>query len=188
MELETLYQELKRFIELKAFIYSNGDQFVNEELCQIGYIAIHNAIQTYKPDSKATLKSYAMRTIMWEMKDYLTDNLRQIRIPANLTHDKEFRYKQPISGSIVVNEDEGTTILDNVPESPLNGLNNDYIWSRLSYLTEDEQKIVRMRFLEEKFLEEIGDEFGVTKEAIRLRLNRILKKLKNLIDLDEVYE
>ncbi len=82
--LETLYNQLKRFIELKAYVYSNGDQFVNEELNQVGYIAINTAINTYKQESKATLKSFAMRTIEWEMKDYLSKNLRHIRLPGNI--------------------------------------------------------------------------------------------------------
>lgn len=185
--LETLYNQLKRFIELKAYVYSNGDQFVNEELNQVGYIAINTAINTYKQESKATLKSFAMRTIEWEMKDYLSKNLRHIRLPGNVVYKKDFEFKQPISADLIVNEDDGTRIVDNLTESPENGLNLEYLHNVLSKLSEDEQKLIKLRFVEEMKLSDIGNEFGVTKEMIRLRLNKVLAKLSKLIDIEELY-
>lgn len=184
--LETLRKTLNNFIQLKAYTYSAGDEFINEELHQIADIAIYQAIQTYKPHSKATLKSFAMRMIEWQMKDYLSTSIRQIRLPANVVYNKDFEFKQPISADLIVNEDDATRIIDNITESPENGLNNDYIWDVVSQLSKKDAAIVKMRYIEKMTLEEIGLHFYLTKEAIRVRLNKIHDKLRETIDLDEL--
>lgn len=50
----------------------------------------------------------------------------------------------------------------------------------LESLSAEQRKIVQMRFYDGMELQEIADEFGVTKQAIFNRIQKILKKLKKV--------
>jgi RNA polymerase sigma factor (sigma-70 family) len=60
----------------------------------------------------------------------------------------------------------------------------------LEALTEDEREVIIRRFAlngeKEATLEEIGDYLGLSKEAVRLKLQRLLKKLARSSALQEL--
>jgi len=184
---EQYRKELNNFIKLKAFNYANGDEYFIEELTQIADIAIYNGLNSYKKDSKASVKSYLMLNIEWEMKDYLTNNIKQIRLPANLAVKKDIDFRQPISSDIIVDEDDGTTLVQKIPDEVTQEIDYSHLSKTINTLTKKEQEIIRLRFIQNMTLQEIGDELDLTKEAIRVNLNKILKKLKDKIDLKQIY-
>lgn len=59
-------------------------------------------------------------------------------------------------------------------------LNKDYAHSLLECLKEEEKEIIIMRFFENLTLEQIGKKKGLTRERIRQKENKILRKIKKL--------
>ena len=54
----------------------------------------------------------------------------------------------------------------------------------LSGLTNDERKLIYMRFYEDKSCEEIASELGLKRTAVNMRISRILKKISSKIKND----
>jgi RNA polymerase sigma-B factor len=117
----------------------------------------------------------------------LTNNIKQIRLPANLAGKKDIDFKQPISSDIIVDEDDGTTLIQKIPDELNQEIDYSHLSKVINILTKKEQEIIRLRFIQDMTLQEIGDELDLTKEAIRVNLNKILKKLKDKIDLKQIY-
>ena len=99
--------------------------------------------------------------------------------------------KEPVSLDIPVGEDEeshlGDFMVDHKAESPTEAMSQLDLYEHarkiLSTLTPREEKVLRMRFgideKEDHTLEQVGEEFGVTRERIRQIEAKALRKLRH---------
>ena len=92
-----------------------------------------------------------------------------------------------VLGDFIEDEDSATP-----EESASNQLLKEQVQSVLSTLSEREQKIIKMRFGLENgkshTLEEVGQEFAVTRERIRQIEAKALAKLRKHKDAKKLYE
>lgn len=190
MEYNTLLKEYTRYIEKIANSWSNRDSDVSKDLEQEGRLALWSAIKTYNP-AKGKEKTYITTMIKMAMRKWLTANLRTIRIPSHVQFgpDREdIELQTTISLDTVINED-GDTISNLVKVDEQDTSMDDHqlrIFEIIARLTKDEQYILfscsgYLNDGDKKTLEEMGKEFGITKEGMRLRLEKIKNKIKAAI-------
>jgi len=154
-----------------------------QDLIQIGRMAALDASTKYD-SSKGTIIAYTTTYIKYQMMNFLTENVRTIRIPNN----KVTQVSIPtISLNTPINDD-GDTVEDLIPsiDSDIYPEQNEALKSlylALSQLKPQYQLIVRMYFdLDDNnkpmTLQAIGDKLGISKEAVRQQLEKAIKKLK----------
>lgn len=109
-------------------------------------------------------------------------------------------YLSTVSLDVPIGEDQDTSLIEMIPIEDEVSVEDQvgYIMLRadlkkaLSTLTEREQKIIRSRFgLDDgrsSTLEEIGREYGITRERVRQIENKALKKLKRPCRINELEE
>lgn len=151
--------------------------------------------------------SYAVWWIRQSILQSLNENSREIRLPVNVIQDfykekkKAEKENRPITEKFLTLpttsfldaefDSEGRTLIDVLEntnavkpdlEINTNDILRDELYSILSNLTERERIIIEdYHGLSgcEKTLEEIGDDFNLTKERIRQIKDKALKKLRN---------
>ena len=69
-----------------------------------------------------------------------------------------------------------------LPPEPLPLVDVLSLHEALRQLSEEEQELIRLRFWERRPFQEIADELGLTYSAAAVRLFRLLKKLRDLLD------
>ena len=85
--------------------------------------------------------------------------------------------------------DEKATSNDMEPEEyAVRNEEVETIWKYVSMLSDEDQKLVIMRYYEKMGFQQIADHFGITREAARKRGQRVLKRLKNLMEEDSFTE
>lgn len=74
-------------------------------------------------------------------------------------------------------EDEGRT-----EELAMQRMEFEQLYKALSLLSEDEQYLIRQLFFEERTERDLAEELKIYHNAVHKRKNRILKKLKNVLE------
>lgn len=136
---------------IKSVLSKYRGRLTEETLKSCGLNALWRCLQQH--DEKYTTKftSSLWRFVHWECKKELKTLARSKFRPQELT--------------------------DIAEEVPLDNLFDDIS----SILDQEQAKIVKLRFLEGMTLKEIGNTFGVTKEAVRLKLKKALNQIKKLV-------
>ena len=85
--------------------------------------------------------------------------------------------------------DEKATSNDMEPEEyAVRNEEAETIWKYVSMLSDEDQKLVIMRYYEKMGFQQIADHFGITREAAKKRGQRALKRLKDLMEGDSFTE
>lgn len=147
-----IHTAIKNF---NSYIYKKDKKSIKqtyEELKQHARIALWKALQSYDPEKPGASKftTYLVRTILNEF----------------MINHKFLNKPQGINKSYFI---EDVFELDN----------KDFIDKYLECLSAQEKEIIKYKYMEDKTLEEIGIIYNYTAEGIRLKLNKIGKKLKN---------
>lgn len=187
LSIEELLKQYQRYI-IKVASTLTKDDYIKEELIQEASISLYKAYQSYD-ESKGELHYYLISYIRGSMLTYLTTNTRTIKIPANVIQEiykmeleepiktisieKEINeYGDSIGDRILIEEDDDS--LDDQQEAIRNLLRH-YI----SELKERYQFILKMRYFEGKTIEEIGNQLGISRQAIDLQLAAALGQLQD---------
>lgn len=179
------------------------------DLISEGNIGLMRAAQEFDPTKKVRFISYAVWWIKQSIMASLNDNARTIRIPSNIIQDYQKEKKKPLkenelefSGkashlipySVSLSEqinDEGDQLIDIVinkdsvsPDSFIDSEEDikKQVRKALSILDDKEREIVEKYFGLNGVqcnLEDLGEEFGCTKERIRQVKEKAMKKLRN---------
>lgn len=153
-----------------------------EDLISIGTIGLIKAINTFNPDKKIKLATYASRCIENEILMYLRRNNKtrmevSIDEPLNVDWDGNELLLSDILGT-----DEDVIYRDLEQETEKKLLN-----SAISRLNPREQKIVELRFglgtenEEEMTQKEVADLLGISQSYISRLEKKIMKRLKKEI-------
>lgn len=177
------------------------------DLISEGNIGLIKAAERFDPNSGLKFISYAVWWVRQAILSSLNEDSRTIRIPSNIIQEiqkdvkdveknkegAKLSYSVPFCIGLdnEINED-GDTLIDIIPnrnsENPEDILNasEDEIKKKvhfmLSVLDEREKTIIERYFGlngVECNLDELGEEFGCTKERVRQLRDKAIKKLRN---------
>lgn len=171
---------IERNLRLVVFI---AKKFENtavgiEDLISIGTIGLIKAVNTFNPDKKIKLATYASRCIENEVLMYLR-------------HTSRLKYEVSLDEPLKTDWDGNELLLSDVlgTESDLvsRGIEEDaekqLLGSALSRLTAREQRIMKMRFgldgCREMTQKEVADQLGISQSYISRLEKRILSRLQN---------
>ena len=152
-----------------------------EDLISIGTIGLIKAINTFKPEKKIKLATYASRCIENEILMYLR---RNNRIRAEVSID------EPLNVDWEGNELLLSDVLGTEPDSVYRGIEDEVDKSLLARamtrLSERERKIISLRFgmagvNEEKTQKEVADMLGISQSYISRLEKKIISRLKKEI-------
>jgi RNA polymerase sigma factor (sigma-70 family) len=184
--LSTYIALAKKTISKFAPKFYNGlskEMLSNEEAVSDVATAIMYADWRFDPDRpgktglKKTLYSYRNQCAIWAIKTYITNKYKKpknISINHVFSEDSESelhntipdkKTKQPID---VLIEEENETILSDAMSA---------LWNH-SALSEKQKHQLKLYYLEDKTLTEIGKVYGVSREAIRQNIKRSLETIR----------
>jgi RNA polymerase primary sigma factor len=195
-----------RFVISVAKMYQNQGLDVLDLISE-GNIGLIKAAERFDPNNGVKFISYAVWWVKQSIIQSLNDNARTIRLPVNVVQDlhkakkeieitgKELESKftslpSMIDLDMTINE-EGDTLVDLIANpdalAPDAGFNTkDMLKNKLISLLnvlDDREKVI----IEDYFglsgtprtLEDIGGDFGLTKERVRQIKERALRRLRN---------
>ncbi len=150
-----------------------------EDLISIGTIGLIKAINTFNPEKKIKLATYASRCIENEILMYLRRNNKtkmevSIDEPLNVESDGNGLLLSDILGT-----DEDTIYRDMEQEAE-----KKVLFGAINRLSAREQTIIRMRFGlndakgEEKTQKEVADILGISQSYISRLEKKIMQRLK----------
>jgi len=151
-----------------------------EDLVSIGTIGLIKAINTYKPEKKIKLATYASRCIENEI-------LMHLRKTASLK--SEISFDEPLNTDWDGNELLLSDILGTEPDSVIRPIEDEtdkiLLLNALDTLSEKERTIIKMRFglygEPEKTQKEVADALGISQSYISRLEKRIISRLKHEI-------
>ena len=151
-----------------------------EDLVSIGTIGLIKAINTYKPEKKIKLATYASRCIENEILMFLRKTASQ---------KTEISFDEPLNTDWDGNELLLSDILGTEPDSVMRPIEDEtdrqLLLNALDTLSEKERIIIKMRFglfgEREKTQKEVADALGISQSYISRLEKRIIEHLKNEI-------
>jgi len=152
-----------------------------EDLVSIGTIGLIKAVNTFKPDKKIKLATYASKCIENEILMYLRRNSRS---------KAEISFDEPLNidwdGNELLLSDILGTENDVIFKYLEDEVDKDLLNQAICKLTVREKKIMELRFGlkngEEKTQKEVADLLGISQSYISRLEKRIIKRLKKEIN------
>lgn len=141
-----------------------------EDALQEAYIDFLNKVKDYNPE-KSKFSTFVYHNAEGEIMNFLNPkrhktDFKQIDTPNN-TERSEGEINKGLDQVLVQNKEEN-------PNAHISERAEEII----SELPEKEQKIIKDYLYNDKTLQEIGDEVGVTRERIRQIINKIIGKIR----------
>lgn len=152
-----------------------------EDLISIGTIGLIKAVNTFSPEKKIKLATYASRCI---------ENEILMHLRKNQSHRNEISIDEPLNIDWDGNELLLSDILGTDPDSINRPIEDEaeknLLLGAISHLDEREQLIMKLRFgllgSEEKTQKEVADIIGISQSYISRLEKRIIKKLKKELE------
>ena len=148
-----------------------------EDLISIGTIGLIKAINTYNPEKKIKLATYASRCIENEILMYLRKNNGKMR---------EVSFDEPLNtdwdGNELLLSDILGTDADSVHQPIEDDVDRELLFRAIETLPPREEEIIAMRFglfgKREMTQKEVADAMGISQSYISRLEKRIIKRLK----------
>ncbi|WP_055667946.1 RNA polymerase sporulation sigma factor SigE [Desnuesiella massiliensis] len=152
-----------------------------EDLISVGTIGLIKAVNTFNPDKKIKLATYASRCIENEILMYLR---RNSKVKA------EISFYEPLNidwdGNELLLSDILGTDNDMVYNFIEDEVDKNLLFLAMKKLNEREKEIVKLRFglcgIKEKTQKEVADMLGISQSYISRLEKRIIKRLKKEIN------
>lgn len=191
---EALFNHNVAFALMLARQWSTGSGVGLDDLTQEAMIGLHKAVERFDPNKGNRFTSYAA----WWIRAYLGKHIREFRTtirPPSNEKPGQPKHVRLIQSSLdaPVNGEDGMTFLDFLADASA-----DPAWDvvrkdvaervrarlaiRFKQMRGMEQDIILYRLMSnEKNLEDIGDEWGLSRERIRQLQKQLLPKLRRLL-------
>jgi len=151
-----------------------------EDLIQEGRLAIIDADRKFDPSRGFKFLTFAVHDIRHRMARYCQNHATTVRLPAD-KRGKVAMHVQSLDAEI---GEDGFTLADTmgtdecVTEDASRREEWEKIAALLTSLDERAQRILRARFFENRTLDDIGIEFGISHERVRQLQNMALRSLR----------
>ena len=175
----TLIERNLRLVVYIARKFENTGVYV-EDLISVGTIGLIKAVNTFNPEKKIKLATYASRCIENEILMYLRRNSKikaeiSFYEPLNIDWDGNELLLSDILGT------ENDTVYNLIEDE----VDKQLLAMALKSLNEREKEIVRLRFglngTREKTQKEVADMLGISQSYISRLEKKIIKRLKKEI-------
>jgi RNA polymerase sigma factor (sigma-70 family) len=159
-------------------------QNITEYVKTVKRYAYNIASKYHTPyDDYDELVSFGMYSLFKHLRvyDYTRGEFKSflINIYYNMV---KFAIEMKNKSTICCAFDEETTAPHNGNTIDTDNVDNKLMVEQvLSLLTENERKIIVDRFFHDRTLEQIGNDFGLSKERIRQKINYIIKRIRSTI-------
>lgn len=184
---DTLIEHNLRLVVYVAKRYDNSTNCPLEDLISIGTIGLVKAINTFKADKNIKLATYASRCIENEILMYLRKN-NKIRYEISLDEPLNIDYdgNELLLGDIVGTDD------DLVEQEMMKSDQRKLFYEALKDLNEREKEILILRYglsnHDELTKKDVAKLLGISQSYISRLEKKIIKKLRNQLNFDEVKE
>lgn len=179
-----LWEQVEKFVAMQAGKISRQNQDYTaadyDDYYQSGFLAMVEAVESYSPDEGAvflTWFGYYLQSAFAEVGGY-----RRAKDKAS-----PLRYAKSLDAPI--NDTDGLTLADSiaapgndyedVEDRVFNEQLHDALESSMSKLPEQQRDTLRQRFYEDKTLREVGEQIGISIEAVRLIENKALRRMRS---------
>ncbi len=159
-DLEIAFIQYNRLVYKYVYVFFNSKE-IAEDLTQDTFIRAWKYKHTFNPQ-KASLKTWLVSIARSLCFDY--SKKRSISTPLTQDFDN------------LINNDE------NVEKSVTNQVLIEYIYSRLSLLSENDRDLIILRFYNELTIEEVSQLINKSYDATKVAINRAFTKLKEIIN------
>ncbi|WP_294371130.1 RNA polymerase sporulation sigma factor SigE [uncultured Clostridium sp.] len=176
----TLIERNLRLVVYIARKFENTGVYV-EDLISVGTIGLIKAVNTFNPEKKIKLATYASRCIENEILMYLRRNSKvkaeiSFYEPLNIDWDGNELLLSDILGT------ENDTVYNLIEDE----VDKQLLFMALKSLNDREKEIVRLRFglngTREKTQKEVADMLGISQSYISRLEKKIIKRLKREIN------
>lgn len=176
----TLIERNLRLVVYIARKFENTGVYV-EDLISVGTIGLIKAVNTFNPEKKIKLATYASRCIENEILMYLRRNSKvkaeiSFYEPLNIDWDGNELLLSDILGT------ENDTVYNLIEDE----VDKQLLFMALKSLNDREKEIVRLRFglngVREKTQKEVADMLGISQSYISRLEKKIIKRLKKEIN------
>lgn len=119
--------------------------------------------------------------ITFEVSDEIAEGLSKTR-RAIWRNDSMERYHCTLSLNAMIDYDERTSYVESPEEIYIAEIkrreNQQKLLVALKSLTKQQMELVRLKFVENKSLQEIASYYGITYQTVQYRIKKVLEKLK----------
>lgn len=149
-----------------------------DDFMSAGYIGLVKAAKYFDPDAGAAFASYAVHLIDGEIRHYIRDHLRLIRIPGYLIEqDSDSDYPTTVSLDSIEDNDE--FIAGDADPIDIDAL---AMCLAVDKLPERQRLLIRQRFYADKVVDEVAADMGISPTQV-CRLTRLaLERLAGLAE------
>lgn len=152
-----------------------------EDLISIGSIGLIKAVNTFNPEKKIKLATYASRCIENEILMYLRKNSRK---------KAEISFDEPLNidwdGNELLLSDVLGTDVDLITQDLEKKVDKQLLFNALSHLNSREKKIMELRFglvgNKKKTQKAVADKLGISQSYISRLEKKIIRRLKREFD------
>jgi len=194
-QAKQLLSEYYRFIESVANKYRLPEH--HQDLMQVGRIAVVESFQTFDSTKSNDLKGHICANIKYAINKYVDQNLRTIRIPANILYSKEEEdaamMVTTVSANLQINDD-GDTLEQLLPSTdtyvyPEPNETLKTLLMHFDKLKPKYQDVIRLAYdLDDTgqpmTYREISEVLGMTKQGVEYIHTQAIKQLQKLYGLE----
>ncbi|MCI8613015.1 MAG: RNA polymerase sporulation sigma factor SigE [Clostridia bacterium] len=173
---------IERNLRLVVYIARKFDNtgVDQEDLISVGTIGLIKAVNSFNPEKKIKLATYASRCIENEILMYLR---RVVRLKMEVSLDEPLNVDW--EGNELLMSDILGTEPDLVSKNLETGVERQLLWNAINKLNKREKEIMQMRFGltggEEKTQKEVADKLGISQSYISRLEKKIIFRLRKEI-------
>lgn len=129
---------------------------------------------------KKTRYSYRNQCAIWAIQTYATKNKKRKNI---LSIDNQILSDEKNTYESLLSDDDGCQPFDNIINKEQTELTNDLVKMIFdsNILTDKQKSQLKMYYFDDMTLQQIGDQFGITREAVRQTIKNSIKKLQEVL-------
>lgn len=185
MTYEEAYTQYYHYL-VKLVNNKRQPNHLKQDMLQVAKVGLALALESHDP-SKGPFMNWLKIYVNKELFNFINDHSRTIRLPVSVIYDKE---REPLPTEFIKSLDE--PLLDS----------NEPLYSIIAYEVEEDtndelksfktallklkpkyQKILTLR-AEGKTVEEIGEVFGVSKQAISIQMETAINQIREILGIN----